>query len=60
MNESTEDEKRICPDGGRCHHSCEKGCWRVRTCVPLSGVYPGDRWPASVTDVQPEETGGSL
>lgn len=46
-----------CPDGGYCHGSnlaagsepCpEGGCLRVRTSGPLSGVYPGDRWPAEV------------
>lgn len=41
----------ICPDGGKCHHNCNssKGCFRVATCGPLSGLYPGDEWPASVT-----------
>lgn len=43
-----------CPDGGACHHRCvrdgrdpTKGrpCWRVRTCGPLSNVFPGDDWP---------------
>lgn len=35
-----------CPDGGRCHHRCAASCFRVKTCSPLSGVYPDDRWPA--------------
>lgn len=52
--------KRICPDGGKCHHECQKGCWRVGTCGPLSGVYPNDEWPESVKDSQPEDTGGTL
>lgn len=35
-----------CPDGGACHHGCLAGpCFRVVYAEPLSGVYPGDRWP---------------
>lgn len=47
-----------CPDGGRCWHVCPlvegapegKGspCWRVSSAVPLSGVFPDDRWPDDV------------
>jgi hypothetical protein len=39
-----------CPDGGTCHHQCAspRVCFRVTECGPLSGVYPGDRWPADV------------
>jgi hypothetical protein len=37
-----------CPDGGACHHGCEGSCWRVSWCGPLSGVFPGDRWPAGL------------
>lgn len=46
-----------CPDGGYCHGSnlaagsppCAPGlCWRVQTSGPLSGVFPGDRWPPRV------------
>jgi hypothetical protein len=41
-----------CPDGGACHHGCVEQkdwpCYRVLTCGPLSGVMPGDRWPAAV------------
>lgn len=44
----------VCPDGGTCHHRCPDGslrsCFRVSSCAPLSGVYPGDRWP----EVEPE------
>lgn len=36
-----------CPDGGTCHHACAATCFRVETCGPLSGVFPGDRWPVS-------------
>jgi hypothetical protein len=37
---------KTCPDGGRCWHHCKDGeCFRVATCVPLSGVYPDDKWP---------------
>ena len=37
---------RDCPDGGTCHHECGLArCWRVDTCEPLSGVYPGNQWP---------------
>jgi hypothetical protein len=46
------DEPQVCPDGGRCHHQCAElnsgRCWRVVTCGPLSGVYPGDQWPSDV------------
>lgn len=38
-----------CPDDGTCHHyGCHDGCFRVRTCGPLSGVYPDDEWPDEV------------
>lgn len=41
---------RRCPDDGRCHHSCTSDdyCFRVRTCGPLSGVFPNDEWPDDV------------
>jgi hypothetical protein len=42
---------RSCPDGGACHHDCgSTSCWRVTTCEPLSGVFPGDTWPKAVQD----------
>lgn len=38
-----------CPDGGKCNsrRACPAGgpCTRVLSCGPLSGVYPGNRWP---------------
>lgn len=37
-----------CPDGARCHHGCVRWCWRVLHAGPLSGAYPGDRWPLRV------------
>lgn len=39
-----------CPDKGTCHHQCRAAsrCSRVIDCGPLSGVYPGDRWPEDV------------
>ena len=39
--------RRTCPDEGMCHHECPEdgGCWRVKNCEPLSGVFPGDKWP---------------
>jgi hypothetical protein len=39
-----------CPDGGTCHHQCQAArlCSRVIDCGPLSGVFPGDRWPEDV------------
>jgi len=49
--------RRRCPDDGVCHGStiavgsepCAPGeCYRVRVAGPLSGVYPGDRWPDEV------------
>jgi hypothetical protein len=40
---------RTCPDKGTCHHECGAGpCFRVSWAGPLSGVYPGDAWPAEV------------
>ena len=42
-----------CPDGGACHHACDKDdgtCWRVRTCAPLSNVFPNDEWPEDVKE----------
>ena len=44
------DNKKLCPDGGTCHHDCNDQCWRVGACGPLSGVYPDDDWPADVMD----------
>jgi hypothetical protein len=43
-----EDQRRECPDGGTCHHDCAPSarCFRVETSGPLSGVFPGDEWPA--------------
>lgn len=32
-----------CPDGGACHHKCIEKCWRVKSCAPLSGVFPDNR-----------------
>ncbi len=41
----------VCPDEGTCHHECGHGpCFRVLSCEPLSGVFPGDRWPSYVVD----------
>lgn len=38
-----------CPDGGVCHHWCADGpCFRVGSCGPLSGVFPGDQWPTAL------------
>lgn len=37
-----------CPDGGTCHHECERACFRVKSAAPLSGVFPGNRWPAEI------------
>lgn len=44
---SMEPVDRTCPDDGKCHHSCQpqSPCWRTKYCGPLSGVFPGDRWP---------------
>jgi hypothetical protein len=43
-------EPVACPDGGTCHHDCtaSTSCFRVEWAGPLSGVYPGDHWPADV------------
>jgi hypothetical protein len=39
-----------CPDKGACHHSCPLAgpCFRVLYAGPLSGVFPGNEWPAEV------------
>lgn len=41
-------DRKKCPDGGTCHHQCAEKCFRVNTCEPLSGVFPGDTWPEGV------------
>lgn len=38
-----------CPDDGTCHHLCTSECFRRMWCGPLSGVYPNDMWPTTVT-----------
>lgn len=46
---SSTPEKSRCPDGGACHHGCAATeCFRVIGAGPLSGVFPGDRWPAAI------------
>lgn len=45
---STDPDRRQCPDGGTCHHSCTEACWRVGTCEPLSAAGWGDTWPSHV------------
>lgn len=35
-----------CPDEGYCHHGCQRACFRVLACEPLSGVFPKDEWPS--------------
>ena len=46
-------ERRICPDGGTCHHDCQgespASCSRVLGCAPLSGVFPGNVWPREMS-----------
>lgn len=38
-----------CPDGGKCHHRCAVGCWRVENCGPLSAAqFPDDAWPEEI------------
>lgn len=37
-----------CPDGGTCHHECERACWRVFNAEPLSAARWGSSWPAEV------------
>lgn len=39
-----------CPDGGYCHHECERYCFRVFCCSPLTGEFPDDRWPNEVKE----------
>lgn len=64
----------LCPDGATCHHECERACFRVLTCSPLSDYrYKGramDTWPAGMTErheraiagheIDPDETGGKV
>lgn len=55
-------EKMFCPDGGACHHMCgyegyTKGCFRVVFAGPLSGVYPGNKWPQSVIEEYGDQAG---
>lgn len=54
----TADRAGRCPDGGYCHGRtlaagsppCDpEACFRVAHAGPLSGVYPGDRWPDTLT-----------
>jgi hypothetical protein len=48
LDATREVEAHGCPDGGTCHHGCAPGaCFPVKTCAPVSGVYPGDVWPAA-------------
>lgn len=44
---STTTDRLTCPDDGTCHHECPSvaACFRVAFCGPLSGSFPGDRWP---------------
>lgn len=38
-----DEDYRKCPDGGKCHHNCEKDeCFRVRFCAPFT-MY-GEDW----------------
>jgi hypothetical protein len=53
---SSSSEKRSCPDGGTCHHECGAWCWRVQMCGPLSGVFPGDRWPAAIVAANTDQS----
>lgn len=47
-----------CPDRGTCHHGCGAKCFRVQWAGPLSGVFPGDRWPAEVLAANSGELDG--
>lgn len=49
--------KPVCPDDGACHHECAAACWRVRTCGPLSGVFPGDEWPQEIVELHADGDG---
>lgn len=53
LEQLAENAEKGCPDGGVCHHNshhdCAVFCWRTQHAGPLSGVYPGDRWPAELT-----------
>jgi hypothetical protein len=46
---ATAEDKRRCPDGAACGHSCgERTCFRILFAGPRPGVYPGDVWPRDV------------
>lgn len=45
-------EKKLCPDGGVCHHACGRRCYRVDSCAPLRGVYPRNEWPDAIREAQ--------
>lgn len=48
MSSAAKTEKRSCPDGGACHHSCAADeCFRVQACGPLPG-YDQDWHPDDI------------
>ena len=47
-----------CPDDGTCWHGCGTVCWRVLTCGPLSGKFPGDRWPGDIAAAHTDDRDG--
>lgn len=60
-----------CPDTGTCHHGCwgqrresegvvdvrTRPCFRVLSCGPLSGVFPGGAWPEAVVVAERQAAG---
>ena len=48
---SDNERRGRCPDDGTCHsvEPCgPRDCYRVKTCGPLTGAFPGDVWPGEV------------
>lgn len=64
MTASRAARENRCPDGGYCHGDalnagsppCVGACYRVLHAGPLSGVYPGDRWPPDRSTLLPRTT----
>jgi hypothetical protein len=50
-------DRRLCPDGGACHHGCTTGCLRVRIASPLSAAGWGDQWPERIREANAESDG---
>lgn len=54
VDSTPENEKRECPDSGKCNHECtiSEMCFRVEACAPLGGVFPKNEWPEEVINTE--------